>query len=52
MHRKPLALKKQLDIHKYNIVIVDNNDGFVGATAPIPITHLKEDMISLQDNLK
>ena len=31
---------------------MDNNDGFVGATAPIPITHLKEDMISLQDNLK
>ena len=29
-----------------------DNDGFVGATAPIPITHLKEDMISLQDNLK
>ena len=42
---------KQLDIHKFNIVIVDNNDGFVGATAPIPITHLKKDMISLQDNL-
>ena len=39
-----------LDIHK--IIIVDNNDGFVGATAPIPITHLKEDMISMVDNLK
>ena len=31
---------------------MDNNDAFVGATAPIPITHLKEDMITLQDNLK
>ena len=31
---------------------MDNNDGLVGATAPIPITHLNEDMISLQDNLK
>ena len=47
-----LGPTKQLDIHKYKIVIVDNNDGFVGATAPIPITHLKEDIISLQDNLK
>ena len=27
-------------------------DRFVGATAPIPITHLKEDMISVMDNLK
>ena len=34
-----------LDIHSYKIIIVDNNDGFVGATALIPITHLKEDMI-------
>ena len=41
-----------LDIHSYKIIIVDNNDGFVGATAPIPITHLKEDMISMVDNLK
>ena len=47
-----LGPSKQLDIHKYKIVIVDNNDGFVGATAPIPITHLKEDMISVIDNLK
>ena len=50
-----LSPTKQLDINKYNkynIVIVNNNDGFMGATAPIPITHLKEDMISLQDNLK
>ena len=47
-----LGPSKQLDIHKFNIVIVDNNDAFVGATAPIPITHLKEDMISLQDKLK
>ena len=31
---------------------MDNNDGFVGATAPTPITHLKEDQISLLDNLK
>ena len=31
-----------LDIHSYKIIIVDNNDGFVGATALIPITHLKE----------
>ena len=29
-----------------------DNKGFVGATAPIPITHLKEDMISVMDNLK
>ena len=42
----------KLDIHKYKIIIVDNNDGFVGATTPIPITHLKEDQISLLDNLK
>ena len=41
-----------LDIHSYKIVIVDNNDGFVQATALIPITHLKEDMISMVDNLK
>ena len=40
-----------LDIHSYKIIIFDNNDGFVGATAPIPITHLKEDMISMVDNL-
>ena len=50
--QEALGPSKQLDIHKFNIVIVDNNDGFVGATAPTPITHLKEDMISLQDNLK
>ena len=50
--QEALGPTKQPDIHKYNSVIVDNNDGFVGATAPIPITHLKEDMISLQDNLK
>ena len=50
--QEALGPSKQLDIHKFNIVIVDNNDGFVGATAAIPITHLKEDMISLQDNLK
>ena len=50
--QEALGPSKQLDIHKLNIVIVDNNDGFVGATAPIPITHLKEDMITLQDNLK
>ena len=31
---------------------MNNNDGFVGATAPIAITHLKEDMISVMDNLK
>ena len=42
----------KLDIHKYKIIIVDNNDGFVGVTAPTPITHLKEDQISLLDNLK
>ena len=41
-----------LDIHSYKIIIVDNNDEFVGATALIPITHLKEDMISMVDNLK
>ena len=41
-----------LDIHSYKIIIVDNNDGFVGATALIPITNLKEDMISMVDNLK
>ena len=41
----------KLDIHKYKIIIVDN-DGFVGATAPTPITHLKEDQTSLLDNLK
>ena len=40
-----------LDIHSYKIMIVDDNDGFVGATALIPITHLKED-ISMVDNLK
>ena len=50
--QEALGPSKQLDIHKFNIVIVDKNDGFVGATAPIPITHLKKDMISLQDNLK
>ena len=50
--QEALGPTKQLDIHKYNIVIVDNNDGSVGATAPTPITHLKEDLISLQDNLK
>ena len=50
--QEALGPTKQLDIHKYKIVIVNNNDGFVGATAPIPITHLKEDIISLQDNLK
>ena len=50
--QEALGPTKELNIHKYNIVIVDNNDGFVGATAPMPITHLKEDMISLQDNLK
>ena len=50
--QEALGPTKQLDIHKYNIAIVDNNDGFVGATAPIPITHLKEDKIGLQDNLK
>ena len=50
--QEALGPSKQLDIHKFNIVIVDNNDGFVGATAPIPITQLKKDMISLQDNLK
>ena len=50
--QKALGPSKQLDICKFNIVIVDNNDGFVEATAPIPITHLKEDIISLQDNLK
>ena len=50
--QEALGPSKQLDIHKFNIVIVDNNDGFVGATASIPITHLKEDMISLQDNFK
>ena len=50
--QEALGPSKQLDIHKFNIVFVDNNDGFVGATAPIPISHLKEDMISLQDNLK
>ena len=47
-----LGTTRDLDIHSYKIVIVDNNDGFVGATAPIPITHLKEDMISMVDNLK
>ena len=31
---------------------MDNNDGFVGATAPIAITHLKEDMISVMNNLR
>ena len=31
---------------------MENNDGFVGATAPIPITHLKEDMISVKNKLK
>ena len=41
-----------LDIHSYKIIIVDNYDGFLGATAPIPITHLKEDMITMVDNLK
>ena len=41
-----------LDIHSYKIIIVDNNGGFVGATALIPITHLKKDMISMVDNLK
>ena len=41
----------KLNIHKYKI-IVDNNDEFVGATSPTPITHLKEDQISLLDNLK
>ena len=50
--QEALGPTKQLDIHKCNIVIVDNNDGFVGATAPIPITHLKEAMISVLDNLK
>ena len=50
--QEALGPSKQLDIHKFNTVIVDNNDGFVGATAPILITDLKEDMISLQDNLK
>ena len=48
----PLGTTIDLDIHSYKIVIVDNNDGFVGATALIPITHLKEDMISMVDNLK
>ena len=47
-----LGTTRDLDIHSYKIIIVDNNDGFVGATAPIPITHLKEDMISMIDNLK
>ena len=42
----------KLDIHKYKIIIMDNNDGFMGATAPTPITHLKVDQISLLDNLK
>ena len=42
----------KLDIHKYKIIIVGNNDGFVGATALTPITHLKEDQVSLLDNLK
>ena len=42
----------KLDIHKYKVIIVDNNDGFVGVIAPTPITHLKEDQISLLDNLK
>ena len=50
--QEALGPSKQLDIYKFNIVIVDNNDGFVGATSPIPVTHLKEDTISLQDNLK
>ena len=50
--REALGPTKELYIHKYNIVTMDNNDGFVGATAPIPITHLKEDTISLQENLK
>ena len=47
-----LGTTRDLDIHSYKIIIVDNNNGFVGATAPIPITHLKEDMISMIDNLK
>ena len=50
--QEALGPTKQLDIHNYKIVIVDNNDGFVGANAVIPITHLKEDMISVMDNLK
>ena len=50
--QEALGPSRQLDIYKFNIVIVNNNDGFAGATAPIPITHLKEDMISLQDNFK
>ena len=47
-----LGTTRDLDIHSYKIVIVDNNDGFVGPTALIPTTHLKEDMISMVDNLK
>ena len=50
--QEALGPSKQLDIHKYKIVIVANDDGFVEATAPIPITHLKEDMFSAMDNLK